>query len=185
MKFANRGITLIELLITISIAVLLTTIVIPSMQGLIADARVASSIGTLSSMMTFARSKAIELNQDITICPTIKRVQCDEAYDWNQGVMVFADLDNNKKRDASEPLLKYHPMNEQLLIFSGTTPGKSGRSRKRAVFSPSGSASGYTVSVRFCARNESTKSKVLILQNSGRIRISDRDGSGKRPDCRT
>ena len=185
MKTGLRGFTLMELLITLSIAVLLMTIAIPSMQGFIAGARLDAGVTALTSLLQFARARAVELNHSITICPTTGKQQCGEANSWNRGIMVFVDRNSNRRRDIDETLLRYHPMNEQLLVYSGTTPDKTGRSRKRVVFTPSGSAAGHTISIRLCPRNSDIEPRVVIVQNSGRIRVSTTDGSGKRPECQT
>lgn len=183
MQAINQGLTLLELLIAMSIAAILATLAIPSMQGLIAEARIASAVSNLASLMTYARSMAIDSNRKITLCPTIDRTACGEASEWKHGAMVFADSNGNSQRDSDEPLIRYRSMNRLLEIFSGSTPHTSGRSRKRVVFSPSGSARGYTISIRFCAPQDAAPARVLVLQNSGRIRLADRDGSGRRPNC--
>ena len=183
MQAINQGLTLLELLIAMSIAAILATLVIPSMQGFIADARIGNAVSSMTSLMTHARSTAIDSNRRITLCPTSDRKACGEANEWKHGAMVFADSNDNHLRDSDEPLIRYQPMNRLLEIFSGSTPHTSGRSRKRVVFSPSGSARGYTISIRFCAPRNAAPARVLVLQNSGRIRLADRDGSGRRPNC--
>ncbi|MEJ2307921.1 MAG: GspH/FimT family pseudopilin [Gammaproteobacteria bacterium] len=183
MQATNRGLTLLELLIAISIAAILIAIVIPPMQGMIAGARIAFAINGLASLMTYARSEAITRNRRITLCPTTDRKACAGAADWKHGAMVFADHNGNRRRDDDELLLKYRSTNGRLEIFSGSSPDESGRSRKRVVFSPSGSAAGYTISIRFCAPGNAAPARILLLQNSGRIRLSERESDGSRPDC--
>mgnify|MGYP001819804092 FL=1 len=183
MQATNRGLTLLELLVAIAIAALLIAIIVPPMQGLIARARIASAINGLSSLMTYARSEAIAHNRRITLCPTTDRSGCASAGDWKHGAMVFADSNGNRRRDDDEPLLKYSSMNGLLEIFSGSSPGESGQSRNRVDFSPSGSAAGYTISIRFCAPGNAAPGRILLLQNSGRIRLSERESDGSLPDC--
>lgn len=183
MLIKNKGLTLLELLIAVSIAAILATVAVPSMQSLIADARLSSAVSIHSSLLTFARSTAVDRNEKVTLCPTADSIQCGQANTWNSGVMAFTDRNGNSRRDQGESLLKYQPLKSGLRIFSGASPDATGRSRKRIVFSPSGSAAGSTISIKFCADHWKGTGLVLVVQNSGRIRLSDRDGSGKQPDC--
>lgn len=183
MKKHMDGLTLIELLVVVSITAILATVALPSMNTLIAETRIRSGTAMLASMMKFARMQAVTRNDPVTLCPSEDGAGCGEANDWNRGVMAFVDLNDNRHRDDNEELLGYRQMNRNLHIFSGADPGTTGNSRKRVVFSPAGSAAGYTISVKFCSPGSGTPPAVLILQNSGRIRLSDRDGSGRKPAC--
>jgi type IV fimbrial biogenesis protein FimT len=185
MKKRTGGLTLLELLIVISITAILATVALPSMSTLVAETRIRSATTMLASMMTFARMQAVARNSRVTLCPSEDGAGCREANEWNRGVMAFVDLNDNRQRDDDEELLGFREMNRNLQIFSGADPASTGKSRKRVVFSPAGTAAGYTISVKFCSPGAGTAPAVIILQNSGRMRVSDRDGSGRKPACDT
>ncbi|MGD9254716.1 MAG: GspH/FimT family pseudopilin [Chromatiales bacterium] len=183
MNITAKGLTLVELLMVVAILAILATVALPSMSTLIAETRIRSGTMALGAMMKFARMQAVARNTRVTLCPSNDGAVCGEANEWNRGVMVFEDMNENRHREEEENLLGYREMNRNLQIFSGADPASTGRSRKRIVFSPAGSAAGYTISVKFCSPDASASPEVLILQNSGRIRLSDQDGSGREPAC--
>jgi type IV fimbrial biogenesis protein FimT len=68
---------MVELLVTIAIATILTTIAVPSFSGLIASQRAKTAASELFASLLQARSDAIALNANVTVSPL--------AGGWNQG----------------------------------------------------------------------------------------------------
>ena len=68
---------MVELLVTIAIATILTTIAVPSFSGLIASQRAKTAASELFATLLKARSDAIMLNANVTVSPL--------AGGWNQG----------------------------------------------------------------------------------------------------
>ena len=66
-QFAARGLTLIELLVTVAISIVLVAIAVPQMRELIARKRVASIANELASDIRYARAQVVEQNQPIWI----------------------------------------------------------------------------------------------------------------------
>ena len=66
-QFAARGLTLIELLVTVAISIILVAIAVPQMRELIARKRVASIANELASDIRYARAQVVEQNQPIWI----------------------------------------------------------------------------------------------------------------------
>ena len=63
-----QGVTLVELLITLSIAALLVTIGIPSFRDIIANNRLATASNDLLFGLNLAKSEAIRRNQSMRFC---------------------------------------------------------------------------------------------------------------------
>jgi type IV fimbrial biogenesis protein FimT len=72
---------MVELLVTIAIATILTTIAIPSFSGLIANQRAKTAASELFASFLTARSDAIMLNANVTVSPL--------AGDWKQGWQIL------------------------------------------------------------------------------------------------
>jgi type IV fimbrial biogenesis protein FimT len=68
---------MVELLVTIAIATILTTIAVPSFSGLIANQRAKTAASELFATLLKARSDAIALNANVTVSPL--------TGGWNQG----------------------------------------------------------------------------------------------------
>ena len=63
------GFTMVELLVTIAIATILTTIAVPSFSGLIANQRAKTAASELFGSLLKARSEAIMRNANVTVSP--------------------------------------------------------------------------------------------------------------------
>lgn len=64
----HKGFTLVELLVTISVAGILIAIAIPSFSNIIIDYRLNTISSELAEVMSFARSESIKRNKTITFC---------------------------------------------------------------------------------------------------------------------
>lgn len=64
-----RGFTLIELMVTLGIAAILAGVAVPSMFGMLANARIKSATHDFYSALTFARSQAIQRYEVVNIVP--------------------------------------------------------------------------------------------------------------------
>ena len=83
----QHGLTLIEIMVTISILTIVMTFVIPSTQSLLLQQRIIASLNTTSASLQFAKSHAVTNMTDVSICPTTDYVVC--VKDWGQAKMVF------------------------------------------------------------------------------------------------
>ncbi|WP_462328776.1 GspH/FimT family pseudopilin [Thiohalocapsa halophila] len=93
----SRGVTLVELMITISVLVILTTIGIPSFSTLIHNNRVARVANDLTLAMTLARSEAVKRGAPVRVCASANGVDCDITNpddchaDWSVGWIVLPE----------------------------------------------------------------------------------------------
>lgn len=88
-----RGLTLIELLITLSILAVLLAIGIPSFQQQIESNRTRTAADTLLQAIHLTRSKAVTTNRRATL---------RKLGDWQSGWEIFYDRDFDGVRDADE-----------------------------------------------------------------------------------
>lgn len=173
----NRGFTLADLLVTLAIVAILTTIAIPSFSYLIANDAMSAHINRFVSHIHYARSEAIKRRERIVICPTIDTSRCLLNGDWHEGWMVFVDSRPNRELDR----------NEELLLSVSEAPGGismvSSRYRRRLVFQDSGMPLGSNITIRFCRPDEAVSPKALIMSNTGRPRLSAVMPDGKEIPC--
>jgi type IV fimbrial biogenesis protein FimT len=78
---------MVELLVTIAIATILTTVAIPSFSGMIANQRAKTAASELFASFLTARSDAIMRNANVTVSPL--------AGGWSQGGWQILDSANN------------------------------------------------------------------------------------------
>lgn len=97
-RVAN-GFTLVELLVTLAIAAILTTIALPSFQEMIANNRISSVSNELLTSISTARTEAIKRGRSVTI-------QSNQGNTWEGGWQIFIDGNNNNSYDAGETLIQ-------------------------------------------------------------------------------
>jgi type IV fimbrial biogenesis protein FimT len=157
------GFTILELMITVSIAAILLVIGVSAFQNYGAQQRMNSAISALHSDLIFARSSAIHLDVQVIACPGNLTEGCSGATDWSNGWIIFSDINTDRRRQQIEPLLRHAQGAEQMAIR-----GSAGRTTLR--FYPNGSAPGSNSSILLCDRRGPEFARKLILSNLGRVR---------------
>lgn len=76
----QQGFTLIELMVTITVAGVLMMVAVPSFNAFIQAQRVRTAISDFSSMMLLARSEAIKRNGEVTVA--------SETGGWANGFVI-------------------------------------------------------------------------------------------------
>jgi type IV fimbrial biogenesis protein FimT len=105
---ATRGFTLVELLVTLSVAGILVSIAIPNFQTLMASNRMSAQANDLITALTFARSEAVKRAANVTVCSSSDGATCTGG--WAQGWIV---------RDAAGTPIRV----QQALVGSSTLTG--------------------------------------------------------------
>jgi type IV fimbrial biogenesis protein FimT len=103
----SRGLTLIELLITLSIASIVLAIALPSFSKQIEKAHTETSAKTFADAIETARSQAVFRNQRTVLLP--KR-------EWHLGWTLFVDADDDGIKDAGEVLILENAAIEKIKI---------------------------------------------------------------------
>jgi type IV fimbrial biogenesis protein FimT len=94
------GFTLIELMVALTVAAVLTAVALPSFSGLLRSNRVSSTSNNLLTGINLARSEAIKSNRGAGVCASTDGSACStSANDWTSGWIVWADLNNNSTLD--------------------------------------------------------------------------------------
>jgi type IV fimbrial biogenesis protein FimT len=87
---SNKGFTLVELIITLTIAGILAGLAAPSMFSFVASNRLASQINELIADTNFARSEAIKRVTNTGICATtVNGTACAVGGNWANGWLVY------------------------------------------------------------------------------------------------
>jgi len=110
MKKLNKGFTLLELMVTLTIAALLMGVGIPFLSDTIERSRVDSAQKDLARDIAYSRQQALSRNTLISVCRSADGASCAGAGDWNQGWIVFVDTPGGTDGtvDAGEEVLRVH-----------------------------------------------------------------------------
>jgi type IV fimbrial biogenesis protein FimT len=176
----QRGFTLIELMVGIGLTAMLLSMAVPALDMFANNARQTGAVNDFVSSMHAARSTAVTTNSRVTVCPTINGLGC-AAVSWDEGWIVFTDPNSNQIVDADETIISTGNGIDGLTIGSTEfasflTYRPNGRVMNASV---NGSAGEFTV----CDSRGATHAKVLIVDLSGRPRLSEYLSDGSAPSC--
>ncbi len=167
MKLKQNGFTLVELLMTLSIAVILMATVTPGLISLLRDNQMTALHNDLMSDLAITRSTAVTRGNNATLCPSnTSGNQClKKAQIWSYGWLVFDDLDNDGTIDTNETILATKNKLSSRLKMIGNTD--------RITFDPEGSAYGFSAQFAFCDSRGEEGKRGMIVSNSGRSRVAE------------
>jgi type IV fimbrial biogenesis protein FimT len=105
----TRGFTLIELLVTIAILAIIMAVAAPSFQDASVSGKVSDNANRLASSAAMARGEAIKRNSPVVMCKSADGSSCAGSGGWEQGWIVFHDVNRDGLKDAAEPVLLQEP----------------------------------------------------------------------------
>lgn len=99
----QSGFSLVELLVTLSIASLLMTVAVPQFQSLIEKNKVQALMDEFTSSLYMTRGEAAKRGYQVTLCASnTAKTDCDTtATDFSSGWIIFVDYDGNGLLGAS------------------------------------------------------------------------------------
>ena len=113
----NRGFTIIELVVAISVLALLTTLSVPMYGSIVAGNRTRSAAYSLVAALTFARSEAVKRNTSVSVTPL--------GIGWQEGWQVATGGDTLSKDEPAPDLVLSGPLAGVSYLPNGrlSTPG--------------------------------------------------------------
>lgn len=178
-KKHNTGFTLIELIVTISIATILVSIAVPNFTALIRSNQLTSGTNELVSSLILARSEALKRSNNVSLCASEDQVTCSGT-DFSTGWIVFVDCnavpngaidggtDCNGDGDTADagdndPIVKVHgPIEGMEISKNGSASFQS--------FNFTGRAVGSTITVE---SDDGVHSRLISVSATGRVNTSN------------
>ena len=168
---SQRGVTLIEMMLAITIMGIILVLVAPNYKIFIMNNEQVAAMNEFTGFLNFARSEAIKRGSVVTICQSDGGSSCNGT-SWNDGWLVFPDDDGSNDRNGSEAVLK-----ARMSMASGFTMTSNGGNR--VEFNSRGFTPGFAATFTFCDRRGATGAKASILSITGRVRrAEDSDDNG-------
>jgi type IV fimbrial biogenesis protein FimT len=173
---ANRGLSLIEVLVVMAIAAILLGIGVPNMQTFILNNRLASATHEFYTALQFARSEAVRRAQQVTLV----HHGANGSGNWGAGWTMFVDADGDGAQDAGEETLRAGAALEAPLTLYG-----NGNVANFVAFDATGrlTTAGGGVFVICHGANlvedGQSRSRAVLVNGAGRVRFgldSNHDG---------
>ncbi|NMP30944.1 prepilin-type N-terminal cleavage/methylation domain-containing protein [Thalassotalea sp. M1531] len=181
----SQGLTLLELMVSLSIVSALLIFALPSYQDFIIKMRVDNEIHQLQRLLLVTRNNAINSGSNTILCPLEGGTICNG--DWNSELSIFIDLNDNQQFDSISERL--------ILTKEGISHGDKllyAKFRDKVTYAPTGNLSGLSNGTfRYCPTNKYELARGIILAISGRFYLStdsnldgiEENRSGKPLDC--
>ncbi|MFA6984849.1 MAG: GspH/FimT family pseudopilin [Arenimonas sp.] len=174
---AQRGVTLIELMMVVAVLALLFGAAVPAVSGGLEAARAGQARASLLASLTAASGRAAITGTRGVLCPSSDGASCLDSPDWSGGWLVF--LDNNGSRDleGGERVVRVQPP------LAGKVHLRSTVGRTRIVFQGNGGNAGSNVTFTLCDGRGPSRARALIMSNIGRLRDGPPSATGIAATC--
>lgn len=120
MTLRVQGFTLFELIITVVILAILTTLAVPSMANFIKSNKIKSSSSDITNFLQQARSEAIKTGRTTTVCASTDGLTCTTSNQtaWNVGLISKSTSITSSTTTTINSVLAF---NDQRLNITGPT----------------------------------------------------------------
>ncbi|MGB1950275.1 MAG: GspH/FimT family pseudopilin [Marinobacter sp.] len=163
----QRGLTLLELLITTGILMITITLTLPSLTSVVGNNQLNATTDTLRKAITLVRAESIKRGHRVVGCLSDKPDACNSSRPLQ--LLVFSDRDRTGDPTTTGDLIKIVELDYPTITTS--------YNRSYLAFSPLGYASGTNGTFKVCHRNG--QGELLVISTLGRIRKAvDYDGDG-------
>ncbi|HAD05451.1 MAG: hypothetical protein A2005_08435 [Desulfuromonadales bacterium GWC2_61_20] len=169
----NRGFTLVELMITIGVAGILLSFAVPTFLDVVKNNRLRTDTATFAGALNLARSEAIRRSQQVSVCISSNGTSCITSGGWEQGWLVFADVDQDEEVDTAADIIR---------VFRPLAPGVTLRTTATfddyISYNATGVSQGAAVgngTFRVCDDRGVPRAYGVIVNITGRVRTTTVD----------
>jgi type IV fimbrial biogenesis protein FimT len=161
------GVTLIELLVTLSIVVILATVAVPGLQQFMTTNRLSGITTEFMGILNSARSEAIKTSLPTIVCASSDFTNCTGT--WSSGWISFIDNDRSSSRTNGDTYLRRNTALTDNYTANGTST--------TIIFERDGRANTDATMV-FCRNSDEATAQAIIITPT-RPRIASTASSGK------
>lgn len=176
----QSGLTLVELMITLSIVAILLSLSVP-LRDMVMNNRRASMINEFVAAVNYTRTEAVTRGQQVSICRSADQATCSLAagVGWEQGWIVFtdADADGVKDADPADPILKTHgAVTNITMLGNGTVANRVSFSAGGTAFTPPSNGTIRACDSRGLGTAPNIHARDLVIATGGRFRTEKATG---------
>lgn len=168
----NYGFTLLEAMISLAVAAILTVMVMPAFKSIITSSTKLTDTDNFLISLSLARSEAIKRKQRVVLCKSSDGSTCNKTGDWTQGWVVFVDIDNNAVINSGvDIILTVHSalINGDTLIGNSPVSNYISYTYDGSSRYTSGAFQAGTLTFGLC---KSGYKNTIVINSAGRVRKS-------------
>jgi len=158
----QRGYTLIELMLTLTVLSVLIGLAVPSFRDMVRNNRITAQTNEFIGALNYARSEALKRSNPVTACASADGVTCSGVNDWSTGWIVFADTNANGILDNVEVAMQRWPATDPGITLNATT-------RPFVRYGPSGVSSGSETFALLKPGCTGNHARQITVSTTGRI----------------
>lgn len=176
----QRGLTLLELMVTVAIVAILGALATPSFKTMIQANRTRTVASELMGMLNLARSEAARRSQPVSVCRSSDGSSCSSTgTGWDSGWIAFVNEDGISEgaapaRDSNELLLQ-----TRQDLPTGVTVRPNSNFTNGITFLRTGLVWGLgSGTFAVCANRELNKSQAILVIATRSVLATDSDNNG-------
>ena len=159
-KLKSKGLTLVELLVTLSLVILLVTLSAPGLSEQMQKQHAKATVMRLRKAITMAKTQAITTSTFTTLCRSAEGIACNGK--WEQGILMFLDTDGNRKLDKEHTKIAYL----RFPKFYGQIYWHAFQNRQYLQLTPSGATRYRNGSSIICPQDGELSAAQQIIANT-------------------
>jgi len=152
----QKGFTLLELMVTISVAAIILSFGVPGFMSFIANNRAVTDTNDLVTALNLARSEATRRGSAVTVCSSTNGTTCNGDGDWSTGWIVLS---------SGDELLRSWPERSELGVITATVD----EFRFQARGSVAGVAPQFDIELPNCSGDQE---RVVTVNGAGRVAVA-------------
>lgn len=178
MKLLMRGMSLMEVVITVTMVALLIAIGLPLSAYYYHQTKAQTTIIKLQNHLQLARNEAIKRHTVVTVCHSADQFHCGGS--WNDSLLVFVDSNGNHRLDNNETII-------QVIQASngGQLQWRGFGSQDYIEFTPYGLNNQQNGTLVYCSGSKQImQARGIIISKTGRTRLATVTKQGRVIDAK-
>jgi type IV fimbrial biogenesis protein FimT len=156
--FYVKGITLFELISTLSIVSILSMFAIPHFHNMLEQQERQKVIFIIKQSFQYAKTEALLNRRRIVICASIDGKQCNDDQ-WSSGFIIFSDQNTDNQVNTDETIY----VHQVLDLKYGELKWQGALSRKNVFFNAQqGLPNGSNGSFYYCSTRVSEHQRIVL-----------------------
>jgi type IV fimbrial biogenesis protein FimT len=159
---------MIELMVTLTVAGVLTALALPNLRPFIQNSRLTSASNDLLRSLYIARAEAVKRQVNVAVCATADPTASDAnitcSYGAFNGWFVFVDTNGNWQHDNTEAVIEKHALLDSSVTVRNDANGI-------VSYAPTGFAN--------LAGAEAPSSNIVLCDQRGTVLLSGTDSAAR------